>query len=134
MFKKILFIILCFADLYLAYATIGFTIMGATAPKLYGEPHAFFMGNYVLSIVFGIAFIVDTLVVILMAINMFNLKKKKWVNLTFFICTFLNMFNFKYYYVIFLVFYGNWFNINLKPHWAEISDTFVAFVYAFVVC
>lgn len=104
MFKKILFIILCFADLYLAYATIGFTIMGATAPKLYGEPHAFFMGNYVLSIVFGIAFIVDTLVVILMAINMFNLKKKKWVNLTFLYARFLICLIFKYNYVIFELF------------------------------
>ena len=77
MFKKIIFAVLCLVSLYLLYATIGFAIMGATAPKLYGDVHAVFMGNYILAIVFGIAFIIDLIVIILLGINMFKPKTKK---------------------------------------------------------
>lgn len=75
MFKKIIFGLLILINTYFLYGAIGFSVMGANCPKLIGDTSAIFMGNYVLAFVFGIAFVVATIIIILLGINIFKKKK-----------------------------------------------------------
>ncbi len=75
MLKKIIFAVCCVADLYLLWLTIGFTITGATGPKLVGAEYATFMGNYMMAITFGTLFLLATAILTLVAIKMFNPRK-----------------------------------------------------------
>ena len=76
MLKKILFIVCCVADLYLLWLSIGFTIMGATGPKLVGMEYATFMGNYMMAITFGGLFLIATTLLVVIGIRMFKNKNK----------------------------------------------------------
>ena len=77
LFKKIIFALLIVANCYVLYASIGFYVMGSSAPKLIGNTKAMFMGNYVLSIVFGVGFIILSVIITLLGINIFKTKKSR---------------------------------------------------------
>ncbi len=66
--------VLILIDLFLLYSTIGYYVLGATTPKIYGETTTTFMGMYIMSITFGVCFFVLTLCIV---VSLIILRKKK---------------------------------------------------------
>ncbi|MGN1208064.1 MAG: hypothetical protein ACI4TI_01190 [Christensenellales bacterium] len=59
-------------DLYFLYQTIGYAVLGSKAPTLYNGTTAHFMGMYLMSITYAVAFVVvTTIIAVLLA------KRKK---------------------------------------------------------
>lgn len=75
MFKKIIYALLCILDVYFCWSAIGFTITGASVPTIIGDKKAVFMGNYILSITFGVLFIILTTLLIIFGIRLFRKRK-----------------------------------------------------------
>ena len=76
MFRKITFIILLIIDIYLIYSAIGYAIMGNNCPEIVGEQKSIFMGNYIMSIIFGSKGIMLTIVLIILGIKTYKKKKQ----------------------------------------------------------
>ena len=78
MYKKIskylIYGFLFLLDLWFLYSTIGYFILGYNTPKIYGETNTIFMGMYILSITFGVCFLVLTLSI---AISLIIIRKKR---------------------------------------------------------
>lgn len=74
-FRKILFSILCVVDVHLDYSWIGYLVLGAHHPTIYGEVNTNFMGMYIMSITFFVLFAVLTVILLIWGIK--YLKKRK---------------------------------------------------------
>ena len=66
--------VLILIDLFFLYSTIGYYVLGANTPKIYGETTTTFMGMYIMSITFGVCFFVLTLCIV---VSLIILRKKK---------------------------------------------------------
>ena len=73
-YKKIILVILLIIDAYLLYATIGYLVLGIQTPKILGGVNTTFMGMYMMSMTFGVIFIVTTLILVFLWIRF--VKKK----------------------------------------------------------
>ena len=74
--KIITIVILSLIDMYLAYGTIGYYILGTQAPKIVGVESTKFMGMYLMSFTYGSIFLVLTIVIVVLGIKFFKQKKK----------------------------------------------------------
>lgn len=75
MFKKIIICLLSVCDLYFAYGFISYLIQGIISPKIVGEKITYFMGMYILSIVYFIVFVI-VLTIILVLVFKKNCSKQ----------------------------------------------------------
>ena len=75
--KIIITSILSLVDAYVLYSTIGYLILAIKTPKIYGSPNTTFMGMYIMSITFGIGFLVLTGLIVFLAVKFFVHKKSK---------------------------------------------------------
>ena len=75
--KIIITSVLSLADAYVLYSTIGYLVLAIKTPKIYGSPNTTFMGMYIMSITFGIGFLVLTGLIVFLAIKLFGRKKNK---------------------------------------------------------
>lgn len=77
MFKKIL--IICFSVLsaFLLYQAIGYLVLGAKSPVLYNGVYAHFMGMYIMSITYGVFFLISTIILLLIIFKMKGKKNNK---------------------------------------------------------
>lgn len=75
--KIIITSVLSLIDAYVLYSTIGYLILAIKTPKIYGLPNTTFMGMYIMSITFGIGFLVLTGLIVFLAIKFFGRKKIK---------------------------------------------------------
>ena len=73
-YKKIILVIILIIDAYLLYATIGYLVLGIQTPKILGGVNTTFMGMYMMSMTFGVIFIVTTLILVFLWIRF--VKKK----------------------------------------------------------
>lgn len=75
--KIIITSVLSLIDAYVLYSTIGYLILAIKTPKIYGLPNTTFMGMYIMSITFGIGFLVLTGLIVFLSIKFFGRKKIK---------------------------------------------------------
>ena len=75
--KIIIITLLNCINIYLLYSTVGYLILAIKTPKIYGLPNTTFMGMYIMSITFGIGFLVLTGLIVFLAIKFFGRKKIK---------------------------------------------------------
>ena len=64
--KLIIIVTLLIINVYFIYSTIGYAYLGFTSPKIEGQKNAYFMGNYILAIVFLLLTIINTSLIILL--------------------------------------------------------------------
>lgn len=76
-FKIILVSLLSVVDLYFLYSTIGYLILGIQTPKILGDRQTTFMGMYMMSITFGVLFVLLTITIIILCIKFFKSKQDK---------------------------------------------------------
>lgn len=75
-FRIILLIILGIMDIYFAYATIGYISQSFDYPLLVGESTSIFFGVYIMAIIFFLAFIITTIIYILVLRKLLKIKEK----------------------------------------------------------
>ena len=75
-FRIILLIILGLMDIYFAYATIGYIFQSFDYPLLVGESTSIFFGVYIMAIIFFLAFIITTIIYILVLRKLLKIKEK----------------------------------------------------------
>lgn len=64
-FRIILTIILGLLDMYFVYSTIGYFCNALTYPKLVGDSTSTFCGMFIMSGIFFVAFVITTIIYIL---------------------------------------------------------------------
>jgi len=74
-FRIVILSILSIVDLYSLYAIIGYILWGLDTPKLVGNPGTIFTGMYIMSITFGLIFIVATILIVIISIRLRKSKK-----------------------------------------------------------
>ena len=75
-FRIILLVILSILCAYSLYATIGYIVWGGEMPKIYGTPNTTFMGMYLMAITFGVVFIICAIIIVILSIRLYRIKKK----------------------------------------------------------
>ena len=75
-FRIILLIILGFMDIYFAYATIGYIFQSFDYPKIVGETTATFCGVFIMATTFLVAFIITTIIYIIILRRLLKMEKK----------------------------------------------------------
>ncbi len=75
--KKILFSLLCIADVYCIYATIGYLVLGLKTPRILGDKETVFVGMFLMSLGFAIVAILLTVLIIVTIIKHIKGKNQK---------------------------------------------------------
>lgn len=74
-FRKILYALLCVANVYFAYSWIGYLVLGIKHPTIYGETNTNFMGMYIMSITFFVLFAVLSTILLIWGIKYIKSRK-----------------------------------------------------------
>lgn len=74
-FRIIMLIILGLMDMYFAYATIGYIVQSFDYPKIVGDSTAIFCGVYIMAVSFFIAFIITTIIYVIILRKLLKMEK-----------------------------------------------------------